>query len=59
MKAKNRGKKNQKKRNARNQRETTRKIEKAWRPSNYLLEPHPELGIPECESVARGYASPM
>jgi hypothetical protein len=59
MNAKKRPRKIQKRDNVKTQRKTKRKLQKMWHPSNYLFEPHPELGIPECEEAARGYASPI
>jgi hypothetical protein len=58
MKAKKHVKENQKKRK-RNQRKTTSKTVKAWHPLNYLMESHPEVEIPECESVTLAYAWPL
>jgi hypothetical protein len=49
--------KNQKTGNMPSRRKTTRKAEKVRPPISYLLEPHPELGIPECEQIVKGYAS--
>jgi hypothetical protein len=57
MKIKRGTRKNQKTRNVPNRRKTTRRAEKGRPPISYLLEPHPELGIPECEQIVRGYAS--
>jgi hypothetical protein len=48
MKAKRQTRKAEKKEKAKTKRRTTRKPQKTWQPTNYLLEPHPELGIPEC-----------
>jgi hypothetical protein len=59
MKIKKHAEKPHKKGKAKTPRKATRKLQKTWHPSNYLLEPHPELGIPECEEDAHAYASPI
>jgi hypothetical protein len=59
MRNKKQTRKTTNKRNAKTQRKTPRKLLKTWHPSNYLLESHPELGIPEYELDFSGYASPL
>jgi hypothetical protein len=49
MKAKKQTRKTAKKQNAKTEQKKKCKLQKTWHPSNYLIEPHPELGIPECD----------
>jgi len=59
MKTNKHTRKTQKKGHAKTPRKTTHKLQKPRHPSNYLLEPNAERGVPECEQDAHAYASPI